>query len=1083
MRIFILAFFLGMGIQQSMGQGPYTNDWIRYELPYFKITVKQEGVYRIGVDQLREAGFPVAATPAEQLSLFYRGEEIAVRVAGVANGKLTDAGYIEFFTQGNIGVQDSLVYRPHSARPPTTFSLYSDESHYFLTIDPQRKGRRLEEIAYQPSNAPLEAFHLERQVKQYQDEWSFNNSNGLVPYLQQSYYEKGESWTGKAIRRDSLAQVNITLLNRVKTAAYPIQFKALVNGRFDVYHSIDFSLEKRRFAKLQFLGFDHLWVKTDIQENELRANDVFTLSMQSEIKDQFEQYSLTRYEIVYPQGFEMGGSNAKYFYLLPNPSNQSVVSVGGLNTTNPPVVYDVTQPLNPRLLEARLVGNRWQIAVSNTSQPRTLFVANAAQRVLSAKSVTLKPYAIGADFVIITHKALESAAQTFAEYRKSAAGGSYQVLIVDIEQLYDQFNYGERGPLSVRHFLNYQLKDGKKDKYLLLLGNGMSFPDKLKEWQDRDFIPTFGYPGSDVLLSAGLAGENINTPAFRTGRLSAATNQQVLAYLNKLKEFEKAPPTLSAKNILHLSGGKSTFEINDLKAVLQGLVPLAQNSYLGGAVQSIVKQTVEPVENVSIAKQVNEGVGLITFMGHASPTVPDLNIGYVSSPASQLSNKGKYPFMYFNGCGVGNVFYQYETLASDWLLTPDKGAIGVLSNSYWSYASISAHYLTALYSAMFGQENMLGKPIGEILQKVSNTIATSKDNAYDIANVHQLILLGDPAVVLFKINKPDFAISDKDIFLQSASLTQPIGQADSLRVGVIMRNVGKTEPASTFNVQIRKTENNGAVSTLMYSIKTPARQDTVLLTFKKTAALKKLEVFLDAGRQISELDEGNNEAQLVLDWSEVEKNTSYPVAIQPDRLNPTMEVTVDGRAIPNEAVVSPTPTILVTLRDENPLMLDTTLIQMYLKSCESCVFQPINANKIGFKLTDSYTLQAQYKSGSPAPGRYELLVLGKDAKGNTVGAPYLISFVIEGESRPFSVIVSPNPTSFYAKFIYTLSEEPTSKGVLKIYSNSGQLVGDLTFTSHLGENEFYWQVTQPPGIYLYRLTVGKETMSGKLVIH
>ncbi len=95
---------------------------------------------------------------------------------------------------------------------------------------------------------------------------------------------------------------------------------------------------------------------------------------------------------------------------------------------------------------------------------------------------------------------------------------------------------------------------------------------------------------------------------------------------------------------------------------------------------------------------------MVTFMGHASPTVPDLNIGFATSPTSQLSNKGQYPFMYFNGCGVGNVFYRYETLATDWLMAADRGAIGVLSNSFWSYSTTSGRYLDALYKALFTEE-------------------------------------------------------------------------------------------------------------------------------------------------------------------------------------------------------------------------------------------------------------------------------------------------------------------------------------------------------------------------------------------
>lgn len=1081
MRILFLSLFFIAGIHGLMGQGPYSNAWIKYELPYFKITVKGEGIYRISTTQLIAAGFPTASA-TDNIALFYRGEEVAIKVAGAQNSKLTEGSYIEFFTQGNTGIQDSLVYRPHSARPPTTFSLYSDESHYFLTVDPTRKGKRMEEIAYQPTNAPLEAFHLEHQIKQYQDEWSFNNNNGLVPFLQQSYYENGESWTGKMIQRDSLAKFNIALSGRVKTPNYPIQLKALVNGRFDAFHLIDVMVEQRKFTTLNFTGFGHHLVSTTVQESELRTNDELTLALKSQLNNQYELYSLTRYEVVYPQRFDMIGKSAKYFYLVPNPANQSTVGIEGLTAANTdfPLVYDVTQPIAPRVLEAKLLTNRWQVTVPGATRERTLFVTTSSQAIVSIKRVNVTPYAVGADYLIITHKALENASQAYAAYRASAEGGNHRVLIADMEQLYDQFNYGERGPLAIRNFLHYQLSDGKKDKYLLLIGNGVSFPDVLKTWQDRDFVPTFGYPGSDVLLSAGLGTDNPDSPALRTGRISAATNQQVLSYLNKVKEFEKRTPTLSNKNILHLSGGKSTEEITQLKSILETLEPLAEKSSLGGSVEVFSKRTNEPVENVSIAKQVNNGLGMITFMGHASPTVPDVNIGYASDPAAQLFNKGNYPFMYFNGCGVGNVFYRYETLAADWLLTPDKGAIGVLSNSFWSYPNVSGKYLNSLYTAMFTRETTLGKPIGEILQKVSHDIAVvSKDN-YDLANIHQLILLGDPAVVLFKINKPDYAVASKGLFLQSS---KPFGQSDSLSFGVVVINTGKADPQSTpLTVELKLTEANGTATAKTYSLKAPVRSDTLYLRIKKTDNLKNVSIMLDAAQQIEELDEKNNRAQLTLDWAQIEQYTVYPVNTATDRLNPTLDVAIDGRVIQNEALVSSTPTIQVLLRDDNPLELDTGLVQLYLKSCETCAFTLISSTQATYSLKTLQSLEVQYRPGALPTGDYELLVQGKDANGNAAGAPYRIRFRIGNEPEMLSVVVAPNPTHYYAKFMFEWYEATTSEALLRIFNGEGKLAKELRFTPVVGINELYWQDPPGPGVYTYQCTIGEKRSTGKFAV-
>ncbi len=977
------------------------------------------------------------------------------------------------------------MYRPHSARPPTNVSLYNDDAYYFLTVSPTRTGKRIQEIPYANTAAKPEAFHLERQVKEFQDEWAFNNNNGLVPSLQQSYYERGENWTGKVVRSDSLASTPIQLSNRVSSPQYPIQLKALVNGRFDVQHPLKFFIGTRKFDTQLIIGFDHRAIRATVAENELNGKGEFVFSMQSEFKSLLELYSLTRYEINYPQRFTLAGQDTKYFYLLPNASNASTIALEGIDaqTGTTALVYDVTDAGHPRYLESKYENGQLRTVVPGTSTARTLFISTKPLAGKALHRVTFKPYPTGFDYVIITHGLLESSANLYANYRRSVTGGNYKVLVADAGQLFDQFNYGERGPLGLRNFLDYQLKDGGKDKYLLLIGNGVSFPDVLKTWQDRDHVPTFGYPGSDVLLSAGLAGTQPDSEAFRTGRLSASSNREVLAYLAKIKEVEAAEADLSSKKILHLSGGKSGEEISRLKTILGNIEPLVEDAFLKGSVETLVKRTNEPVENVNISEQVNAGLGMITFMGHASPTVPDLNIGFASAPTAGLNNKGKYPFMYFNGCGVGNVFFRYETLATDWLMAPDKGAIGVLSNSYWSYAPTSGKYLEKLYRALFTEEETLGRPIGEVLQKVSHDIATHSPDPYDIANIHQLILLGDPALVVFRISKPDYSVSTQGIFIQSKNPSLALGKADSIQVGVVLANVGKSEPKRTVSVRLKKTASNGLSAVSQHIVRAPALRDTVYLTFPNSNPLSEIEVLIDDKNEVDELRKDNNVARLQLDWDRVAASVVYPFSVRPDRLNPVMQVSVNGSIPVNEARFAADPTVEVLLKDENSLVLDPGLIELYLKACDSCDFRKIETRQITYLLDDDNSLRATYQA-SGGPGNYTLLVQGKDRSGNRVGEPYSIRWVVAENTELPGVRVSPNPASYYAKFLVSLAHDSVGQALkLSIYSLSGQLLEAMEFKAHSGENELYWLIKQPAGMYLYQIEVDDKVYHGRVMVN
>ena len=105
-----------------------------------------------------------------------------------------------------------------------------------------------------------------------------------------------------------------------------------------------------------------------------------------------------------------------------------------------------------------------------------------------------------------------------------------------MEDFYNLYIYGEKNPEAIRRFVADKMQ-GTGRKFLLLIGKAISFPDVLKT--SAELVPSYGYPGSDVLLTAGLFGEDADVEGLATGRLNVTKDAEVLAYLNKIKEYEK----------------------------------------------------------------------------------------------------------------------------------------------------------------------------------------------------------------------------------------------------------------------------------------------------------------------------------------------------------------------------------------------------------------------------------------------------------------------------------------------------------------------------------------------------------------
>jgi hypothetical protein len=113
------------------------------------------------------------------------------------------------------------------------------------------------------------------------------------------------------------------------------------------------------------------------------------------------------------------------------------------------------------------------------------------------------------------------------------------------------------------------------------------------------------------------------------------------------------------------------------------------------------------------------------------------------------------------------------------------------------------------------------------------------------------------------------------------------------------------------------------------------------------------------------------------------------------------------------------------------------------------------------------------------PGKYELLVNGKDAASNSYSEPYHVFFEIkETGSESIEVISSPNPATSYLRMEAKLGAFGNSESKAKslIYDIRGNLVLEKTFTIPRTERyEWYLPVNSLiPGIYIYKVSIDSQ---------
>ncbi|TXI68322.1 MAG: hypothetical protein E6Q41_04245 [Cyclobacteriaceae bacterium] len=878
MRFGFWFSFVFLASYSAVGQ--YSNSWVTPGQSYYRIAVAQKGVYRLTHTDLQNAGVPVNAIDPRQLQIFHRGVEQAILVAGQDDAVFNATDYIEFFGRANDGTLDKDLYKPSSLQPHNYYNLYSDTTAYFLTWPLAAiPGKRVESFSeVNVSALPAQTFHTSEQLLINKEQYA--GGNLLSDVLRFTHFDEGEGWTGVAIRQNQNIDYVIDQLTQPVPAAGNPQLEILVVGRDQIAHTAQIYVGQtvgslRLLDTYSFNGFAAAKLTYPLLWSDIDAAGKVTvrLAAPAEANNRL-QFSASYVRITFPRNFQITTPIARTFRLAENAGGKSYVEWSGANAATR--VWDVTQPENPVTIGTQLTGSTLSAIVDQTQSSRELFVFDqvrpATLKRVSFRLITPSQH----NYIIISHKDLMQAAggysnpvKAYGGYRASEAGGQYDTLVVTVDQLYNQFNYGETSPRAIYEFMRYMVGEGSPS-YLFLIGKGRDVSSGYHRLVNpsasvaKDFVPPAGSPGADITYTAGLDGTTYE-PAVPTGRLSATTSLQVAAYLNKIIETETAPLQPWQKNGLHLSGGILPTELIIFREYLDGFKSIAELPQWGGSIATIGKRDPSAVELINISDQVNAGVNLVTFFGHSSSSTIDFDIGFATDPTMGYANPGKYPVFLINGCNAGNFFSNAQAFGEDWMNAQNKGARAFIAHSSFGFTYSLQYYSSLFYQIGFTDSNYVGKGIGDVQKEVARQYMQSAAAIMaNITQVQQMVLLGDPAVKLFYFSKPDYEIKPADLSLVSFDGKPVTVASDSFAIRVVRHNLGLAKD-SPLKISVTRALNDG--SQVHYdSLYTPVfNTDTVFFHIKglpQGGSVNQFTVTLDADETIDELNEANNVAVL-----------------------------------------------------------------------------------------------------------------------------------------------------------------------------------------------------------------------------
>ncbi len=852
-------------------QTPYGNEWIRPGQSYLRLGVIQDGWYRLKASDLQKIGVDPATIAPQSLQLYRRGQQVPIQVKGQENGRLDSTDYLEFYGQRNDGLLDSLLYVSPLAQPHTHYSLYSDTATYFLTWRSVEEatagptGQRIEQVPALPTSGKA-GYHDEKVLQLFTSEYPAGNIYPLGAGYENGYiqtpYDYGEGWTGPTRKTGQWETLRLQTTNPVREAFARTEVEIHFVGRNAGTHRVeiwagDAAQRTRKLGEIQWGDYKTKIFRTHLTSADLTETGLITLVYVATTPG--ESVSASYAHWTYPQRIELSSAESQK---LLHPTGSETIA---LSSPDSLLFFDITNTARPRQLAS--VGLKGTQVVAPGSSKSLLVVRNP----LSISNIHPVRFpaldSANTDYLFITHplvrKSVVGSADPvadYAAYRASETGGGFTPMVLNADEVADRFNYGEPGPGGTRRLLRW-LHDRGMLRYVFLVGRSRSPQAVRKQANARseDMVPSAGWPDSDIALGMGLDPENTGVPLVPIGRLNAYNAQNVWDYLQKVKQHEAVPAAAPwRKNVLHLSGGRSISDLRTFRGFVDDYANQIIPSGVAPALQTISKRTDEPVERFAIAPLINEGVALMTLFGHSSLDITDIDIGFASNDALGYRNAGRYPAVLVNGCALGNFYFGPIPISTDWILTPNRGAVLFLAHTHNGLSAGMYRYSDSFYKAL-SDPSFTSRGFGDIMQEGIRRYLAINNTLSDRVTAQQMNLQGDPAIKIFPATRPDYTWSS------AVRITNPQGSAptaweDSLLVRVDVANYGRFKNQN-YTLRIRRIQDSQIVATYTVSRPGVPLRDSLRVTIPNTShrgGNETWELVLDPENALDEENEINN---------------------------------------------------------------------------------------------------------------------------------------------------------------------------------------------------------------------------------
>ncbi|MFQ5628524.1 MAG: C25 family cysteine peptidase [bacterium] len=827
------------------------------DVKYFRIKIRESGMYRLSYEAIRDAGGQPSATDPSTMQLFYRGVEQPMYFAGDADASF-EAGEAFWFWGERLSGENGEWF--HDETDENVYQAVQGDSPGL-----RFQTRQVQDDAAAPT-APffLEKTHLETDLRYYHgDNDADIFTTARIP---------GEGWMWGALSGTESLPATLNLPGVVTTApecSLRARVRGITRDSIKPNHHVQIFLNSQLVTDAKFADNAEVILRSAFPANLLRDGDnEFRIFSVGDTPATIDQFYFDWVEIDYWRGYDAAGEQLAF--IPPEDANSGQIR------------YQITGLQNDEIIVFDLASGNILTGVTVTDDGAGNYSAGFTDSLgipheyLAATALSIRqPDAIEpvtpstwrdasnfADLIVISHADFMEQAQRLAAYRRQK--NDFEVVVVDVQEIYDEFLFGLESAQAIRNFLVHAFHNWQSPapQYVLLMGDGSWDPKKNNpQTTKRSFVPAIGNPVSDNRLVC-IDGPDDFIPDMFIGRIAVETSPQAEAIVDKIIAYEAMPLHDWAKDFTFLNGGISAFEH---KLFFEQSEKLIRNFIETPPVQgkpSRIYKTSEgrvPGELLpDILSAIDAGTSIMAFSGHAGSQTWELMM--VNEDIPRVQNFGRLPFIASMTCHTARFAEPAQTsFGEEFLRLPDRGAAAFWGTSGWGFAFQDGVLLDGLFRAVT-QDTVRFVGVATTIAKIG-LWQQYGDFQTNINLIDQYTLLGDPALNLALPAKPDLTLTADGI---STFPVNPTERDSLVSVNVVVRNRGLTTIDSTALVyKARNAEDDALRFQTEVEIGSVGYEDTVSVGWpgKDRRGEYVVETEIDPFDVIDEVSEQNNRAQ------------------------------------------------------------------------------------------------------------------------------------------------------------------------------------------------------------------------------